>query len=151
MSLIARIFVILFAFLIASFFGGLVVTSAVVMREWTNLALGPVDDGLFMVFATFGWVFVSWFALLPALIAIVVSEIFSLRSVVFYGLAGAAIGALAYASLGGFDPALLGIDSAERREVEIMVGAGIVAGFVYWLIAGRNAGRWREPLNQTPT
>ena len=26
-----------------------------------------------------------------------------------------------------------------------MTGAGIVAGLVYWTIAGRNAGAWREP------
>ena len=26
-----------------------------------------------------------------------------------------------------------------------MTGAGIVAGLVYWMIAGRNAGAWREP------
>ena len=32
-----------------------------------------------------------------------------------------------------------------RREVEIMAGAGIIAGLVYWLIAGRNAGAWRVP------
>jgi len=36
--------------------------------------------------------------------------------------------------------------SGVRREVEIMAGAGIVAGLVYWLIAGRNAGAWREPV-----
>lgn len=145
MSLVGRFFVVLFAFLVASFFAGLVVTVAVVMREWTNLALGPVDDGLFMVFATFGFVFVSWLALMPALVAIVLAEALSLRSVLYYALAGAAIGAVAYWSLGNFDPSLLRIDSAERREIEIMVGAGIVAGFVYWLIAGRTAGRWREP------
>jgi len=27
-----------------------------------------------------------------------------------------------------------------------MAGAGITAGLVYWLIAGRNAGVWREPI-----
>lgn len=145
MPLIARVFVVLFAFLIASFFAGLVVTVAVVMREWTNLALGPVDDGLFMVFASFGFVFVTWLALMPALLAIVVGEAFSLRSVLYYALAGAAIGAIAYWSLGSFDPSLLRVDGATRREIEIMIGAGIVAGFVYWLIAGRTAGRWREP------
>jgi hypothetical protein len=32
-----------------------------------------------------------------------------------------------------------------RRHLEIMTGAGIVAGLVYWMIAGRSAGNWREP------
>jgi hypothetical protein len=31
-----------------------------------------------------------------------------------------------------------------------MTGAGIVAGFVYWMIAGRNAGAWREPPRPLP-
>ena len=26
-----------------------------------------------------------------------------------------------------------------------MTGAGIVAGLIYWMIAGRNAGAWRKP------
>ena len=29
--------------------------------------------------------------------------------------------------------------------LEIVAAAGIVGGLVYWLIAGRNAGAWREP------
>jgi hypothetical protein len=32
-----------------------------------------------------------------------------------------------------------------RRHMEIMTGAGIVAGAVYWMIAGRDAGAWRHP------
>ena len=30
------------------------------------------------------------------------------------------------------------------REAEIAAAAGAVFGLTYWLIAGRNAGRWRE-------
>jgi hypothetical protein len=36
-------------------------------------------------------------------------------------------------------------DGIVRRHLEIMTGAGIVAGLLYWMIAGRNAGAWREP------
>jgi hypothetical protein len=32
----------------------------------------------------------------------------------------------------------------DRRELEVMTGAGIVAGLVYWAIAGRRAGMWRD-------
>jgi len=31
-----------------------------------------------------------------------------------------------------------------------MTGAGIVAGLVYWMIAGRNAGAWRAPPRRPP-
>jgi hypothetical protein len=41
-------------------------------------------------------------------------------------------------------------DGIVRRELEIMTGAGIVAGMVYWIIAGRNAGAWREPRRSPP-
>jgi hypothetical protein len=36
-------------------------------------------------------------------------------------------------------------DGVLRRHLEIMTGAGIVAGLIYWMIAGRSAGAWREP------
>ena len=36
-------------------------------------------------------------------------------------------------------------DGIVRRHLEIMTGAGIVAGLIYWMIAGRNAGAWRVP------
>jgi hypothetical protein len=44
-----------------------------------------------------------------------------------------------------FDPNTLQFDGIVHRHLEIMTGAGIVAGLVYWMIAGRNAGAWREP------
>ena len=44
-----------------------------------------------------------------------------------------------------FDPETLRFDGIVRRHLEIMTGAGIVAGLIYWMIAGRSAGAWREP------
>ena len=41
-------------------------------------------------------------------------------------------------------PRHLRFDGIVRRHLEIMTGAGIVAGVVYWMIAGRNAGAWRD-------
>jgi hypothetical protein len=32
------------------------------------------------------------------------------------------------------------------REIEIAAAAGAVFGLVYWAIAGRKAGRWRERM-----
>jgi hypothetical protein len=32
------------------------------------------------------------------------------------------------------------------RNVELAAAAGAVFGMTYWLIAGRNAGRWRERM-----
>jgi hypothetical protein len=44
-----------------------------------------------------------------------------------------------------FDTDTMRFDGIIRRHLEVMTGAGIVAGLIYWLIAGRNAGKWRQP------
>ena len=62
-----------------------------------------------------------------------------------YAVGGALVGAACYLGLVPFDPDTLHFDGIVRRHLEIMTGAGIVAGLVYWMIAGRNAGAWREP------
>ena len=55
------------------------------------------------------------------------------------------VGLACYLGLIPFDPATLHFEGIVRRHLEIMTGAGIVAGVVYWMIAGRNAGAWRQP------
>ena len=62
-----------------------------------------------------------------------------------YAVGGAIVGLACYLGLVPFDPDTLQFDGIVRRHLEIMTGAGIVAGLVYWMIAGRNAGAWREP------
>jgi hypothetical protein len=32
--------------------------------------------------------------------------------------------------------------------LQLVVASGIIAGFVYWLIAGRRAGRWKSPVEK---
>jgi hypothetical protein len=34
---------------------------------------------------------------------------------------------------------------------ELLAAAGIAAGLIYWLIAGRNAGLWRAPALAGPS
>jgi hypothetical protein len=36
-------------------------------------------------------------------------------------------------------------DGIVRRHLEIMTGAGIVAGLLYWMIAGAMPAPWRQP------
>ena len=57
-----------------------------------------------------------------------------------YALGGGIVGLACYLGLIPFDPETLRFDGIVRRHLEIMTGAGIVAGLVYWMIAGRNAG-----------
>ena len=149
MALIGRTFVILFACLLASFAAGLVVTLAVVLPDLSDLALGPFEQGAFGLMIGFGALFVSFYAFVPVLLVIVAAEAFSIRSLLFYAAAGALLGCVLYLNFGGWNWSAITVQGFARREIEIMAAAGIVAGFVYWVIAGRNAGQWREPRQQS--
>lgn len=82
-------------------------------------------------------------SLLPAIILILLAEIRGYRSSLFYALFGGVIG---LASAGAAFPFT---DSREFAHMSLVVlataCAGIVGGFVYWLIAGRNAGKFTSP------
>jgi hypothetical protein len=93
----------------------------------------------------FGFIFVSGFALVPAMLVVALTEAFYIRSLLAYALGGAAVGLFCYLGLVPFDPGTLRFDGIVRRHLEIMTGAGILAGLVYWMIAGRSAGAWRQP------
>jgi hypothetical protein len=145
MALIGRLFVILFAFLAACLVAGMIVVVAVLYPEFSDFASGPIDQDALNVVLGFGFIFISGFALLPALIVVLLTEAFFVRSVLAYAVGGALAGAACYLGLIPFDPDTLHFEGIVRRHLEIMTGAGIVAGLVYWTIAGRTAGAWREP------
>jgi hypothetical protein len=144
---LGRIFLILFACFIASLAAGMVVTLAVLLPAWSDLALGPPVQGVLHVMVAFGAIFVSGFALLPGLIVILLAEAFAIRTLLYYAAAGALIAALLYLSFRGFDTLAFRVNGFARRELEIMAAAGIVAGFAYWAIAGRSAGAWQRQSN----
>src|ERR1041384_5658802 len=145
MSVIGRVFVILFGLLAACLVAGAIVVGAVLFPALSDFADGPIDPSALNIVLGFGFVFVSGFALLPALIVILITEAFHIRSALAYAVGGGVVGLACYLGLVPFDPATLHFDGIVRRHLEIMTGAGIVAGVVYWMIAGRNAGAWRAP------
>src|SRR3954452_21541332 len=145
MSLIGRLFVVFFAFLAACFAAGAIVVVAVLYPEFSDFGQGEIDQSAINVVLGFGFIFLSGFALLPALIVVLITEAFYVRGVLTYAVGGAIVGCACYLGLVPFDPATLHFDGIVRRHLEIMTGAGIVAGLIYWLIAGRTAGAWREP------
>ncbi|WP_315702148.1 MULTISPECIES: hypothetical protein [unclassified Bradyrhizobium] len=150
MALIGRLFVIAFAFLAACFVAGMIVVIAILFPEFSDLGEGPIDQGALNVIIGFGFIFVSGFALLPAMLIALITEAFSIRSVLAYAIGGGVVGAACYLGLVPFDPDTFQFEGIVRRHLEILTGAGIVGGLVYWLIAGRNAGAWREPPRQLP-
>ena len=145
MALIGRLFVILFGFLAACLVAGMVVVGTVLYPELSDFGSTPIDPDALNIVLGFGFIFVSGFALLPALIVVMITEAFYIRGALTYAVGGGVVGLACYLGLVPFDTATLRFDGIVRRHLEIMTGAGIVAGFIYWMIAGRNAGAWREP------
>jgi len=150
MALIGRLFVIFFGFLAACLVAGIVVVTAVLFPEFSDVGVGPIDQSVIQILIGFGFIFISGFALLPATIIALITEAFSIRGVLAYAIGGALVGVAAYLSLVPFDTDTMRFEGIVRRHLEIMTGAGIVAGLVYWMVAGRNAGAWRKPLQRLP-
>jgi hypothetical protein len=150
MALIGRLVVIVFGFLAACLAAGMIVVGAVLFPELSDLGAAPIDQGGIDIVLGFGFIFISGFALLPAVIIAAITEAFSIRSSLAYAVGGGLVGLACYLGLVPFDPDTMRFEGIVRRHLEIMTGAGIVAGLVYWMIAGRNAGAWRAPPRRLP-
>ncbi len=141
MALIARVFVVLFAFVLACVAGAAVMAFAL-LPGW-NEVLDRPDQQSIAIVVGLAAAFFSIYAMVPAMLMIALAEGFRLRSIFFYALVGAA---LALCSAYGWDLRFLnGPDDLGWRGPEIMAAVGIVGGVVYWALAGRNAGAWRTP------
>ena len=77
--------------------------------------------------------------LLPAVLAIAAAEAFRLRGWVFYGAAGAVLASAPIILSGP-----VGLDPIDTQYLASAAAAGLAGGLVYWLLAGRSAGGWRE-------
>jgi hypothetical protein len=146
MSLLGRIIVILFALIVSTMTAGFVLSIGIISPDWAGADADPFERLSFFVFAFFATSFVGATATLPALVLIVFSEAARMRSLLYYGVAGALVGLAAY----------FGSDISARLEnttdvvpvghaLQLAAAAGIFGGLVYWLIAGRRAGAWRDP------
>jgi hypothetical protein len=93
--------------------------------------------GLFVLLLTFVLTFVQ------VLITALLSEFFALRSLWMHALFGALAAATGFMM---FAPTLIdGTDPSDMADIGIVAASGLVAGLVYWLIAGRDAGFSRRP------
>ena len=148
MSLLGRIIVILFAVMVASLAAGIAVAVGLWGPQWHGLSGDVGERFVFWGTAFFASTITGSLALLPAAILIALAEAFKIRSLLVHLAAGAAMLALVYVS-SGLAPASYE-ESIDRppppvsHETELAAAAGAVFGLAYWLLAGRNAGRWRE-------
>jgi H+/Cl- antiporter ClcA len=141
-----RIIVIAFALIVASMIAGIALAVGIVAPEWPWFDSDPVERVKFFMVSFFATSFIGATAFVPAVLLVVVAEVMRLRSLLYYAAAGAVVGLASY----------FGSNVELRLEnttdvapafhpLQLAAAAGIVGGLAYWLLAGRNAGRWREP------
>ena len=141
-----RIIVIAFALIVASMVAGIALAVGIVAPEWPWFDSDPVERVKFFMVSFFATSFIGATAFVPAVLLVVVAEVMRLRSLLYYAAAGAVVGLASY----------FGSNVELRLEnttdvapafhpLQLAAAAGIVGGLAYWLLAGRNAGRWREP------
>ena len=146
MAFIGRIFLILLAVWLATMTAGIVMSIGLLGPQWPALSGDPGERIVFWGAALLASGLTATLIFLPMLIAVVLTEVFSLRSLLIYAAGGAAVMLLAYQGLGfgRYEESIDHPPSPISREAEIAAAAGCAFGLTYWLIAGRKAGRWRE-------
>jgi hypothetical protein len=141
LAIIFRFFVVLFAFWIATIAAAAVLVLGASAPDLPQSEAWPVV--WFLILTTSA--FVAAFSFAPAAVVILIVESFRLRSVLLYAVAGGLIGLFCGYTLGFVEYApRFRIDAPFGTNFELMAAAGIAAGLVYWLIAGRTSGNWRE-------
>jgi hypothetical protein len=146
MSLLGRIIVIIFGLLVAILVAGITLAMGIVLPEWAAMDSDPIERVIFFFVAFFATSYVGAVGVLPAALVIAISEAARMRSLIYYGVGGALV---ALASYYGSDISFQLENTTDVTPVanalQLAAAAGILGGLAYWLIAGRNAGRWREP------
>jgi hypothetical protein len=149
MAFLGRIIVMIVAVMLATLAAGIAIAIGLLGPEWHDFSGDVVERGTFSVFVVAGTAFTGAVTLLPLAILIAVAEMVKVRSVLIHAVAGAAVMLLGYSASGLAPPSYEeSIDHPPppiSHGTQVAAAAGIVFGGVYWLIAGRNAGRWREP------
>jgi hypothetical protein len=151
LAFLGRIIVIAFAVIVASLAAGMAIAMGLLGPQWQILSGDPGERVVFWGTTFIGAGFTGAAGLLPLVIMIACAESFKIRSLLANALGGVALLLLAYYGSGLARPSYE--ESIDRspppisRPAEIAAAAGAVFGLVYWAIAGRKAGRWRERLN----
>jgi hypothetical protein len=148
MKLIGRIVVILFALVMASLAAGIATAVALIGVELRMLGPDTAPHVFFWGTAALASGATVMAGFLPILIAVVLAEAFSIRSLLVYSAAGALILLLGFYGAGftrSYEESIDHPPPPISRETEIVAAVGVIYGFTYWLFAGRNAGRWRTP------
>lgn len=141
-----RIFLTLFGYLVSVLIG--LVAIVVIYSVASHLPNAP-DYFKSMSMAPIALLLVPplWFfyffvavtaTVVPALVVVLACEFLSLRGIWLNMLSGGAVALIGYAMLSS-ETYVAGVQQT-LADFGVVAGAGLVGGFVYWLIAGRDAG-----------
>jgi hypothetical protein len=141
MSVVARILVMFFAYVLACIAASAVFTLGMLSLDWDALSSTGLPPAAALVVVVIVAAIIGVIAALPTALIVVIAEAFGWRSVLFYAALG---GALALILSYGFDvpKKISQSDTFFLRELQLLAASGIAGGFVYWLFAGRRAGAW---------
>ena len=155
--LIGRLFVIAFAMIIALITGSLFIGFGFATGMFPELALlstdtsviDPETDQAILAIATFIFGAITSFnlfslSILPATIAISVTELFKWKSLTVQLIMGGGVALFIM-----FSALSLPVGQLPQNGTTIAcLAAGFIATFFYWLISGRNAGEWLRALEE---
>lgn len=138
MSVVARILVMLLAYVLACIAASAVFTIGALAPHWNDLMSSGLPPEAIWAIVAVGTPIIGAVAALPTALVLAIAEGFAWRSVLLYAALG---GALALALSYGLDlPAIATPDTAIGNERQLLAASGIAGGLVYWLFAGRSAG-----------
>lgn len=136
MRAIGRIFAALIGFILA------IIAAALFMLA-TSVGITPAEPadsiwfwGNFGFGAAMTASYLGAMTLAPWAVVILVTEVFRLRSVLVYVVAGGLLGLLPVFGLAS----LMRPANDDPHSTAILIATGIIGGVVYWLVAGRMAG-----------
>jgi hypothetical protein len=111
-------------------------------RDGAAVVMGPIVFSI-----PFIALFVAYFAFLPAIPAILLSEILGKRDWLYHAISGAVVALVIVVFMRGAADA--GNEAiTDARFALALIGGGICGGIAYWLVAGRLAGNWRERIKR---
>jgi hypothetical protein len=143
--MLGRIIVIFFSLLVAMMVAGIALAIGIIVPDRSWLDADPLERVIFFTVSFFATSFIGASAFVPSLLLIIVAEVMRLRSLLYYAAAGAVVGLTSYF---GSNVELRLENTTDVAPVfhplQLAAAAGIVGGLAYWLLAGRNAGRWRD-------
>lgn len=138
---VGRLFIVIpFALLLGAAASFFVLITLGLERITAALHVNPIGDGSAeTVFAMMnqGFMLLAGLTLIPALLIIIVGEVARIRSAAYYIVGGGiALAAIPFLARVGQSEAFV---LPEQTIWQVFATAGFAGGFVYWLIAGRNA------------